>query len=69
MLAEHPNRAKVEAEFKLKNDSALPMLLEEMEKLRQFDETYDKLEGPKLEWYKLTKADPNYKTTEEEFLH
>ena len=68
MPAEHPNRAKVEAEYKLKNDSALPMVLEEMEKLRQFDETYDKVGGPKLEWYKLSKADPNYKTTEEEFL-
>lgn len=68
MLPEHPNRPKVEAEYKLKNESALPMLLEEMEKLRQFDATYDKLQGPKLEWYKLTKADPNYKTTEEQFL-
>jgi hypothetical protein len=68
MPAEHPNRAKVEAEYKLKNDSALPMVLEEMEKLRQFDETYEKVGGPKLEWYKLSKADPNYKTTEEEFL-
>jgi len=68
MAAEHPNRAKVEAEFKLKNESALPMLLEEMEKLRQFDETYNKIETPKLEWYKLSKADPNYTTTEAEFL-
>lgn len=68
MLPEHPNRPKVEAEFKLKNESALPMALEEMEKLRQFEATYDKVEAPKLEWYKLTKADPNYKTTEEEFL-
>ncbi|KXK15957.1 MAG: hypothetical protein UZ14_CFX002000130 [Chloroflexi bacterium OLB14] len=68
MVAEHPNRAKVEAEYKLKNESALPMVLEEMEKLRQFDATYDKVEAPKLEWYKLSKADPNYKTTEEEFL-
>jgi len=68
MAAEHPNRAKVQAEYDLKNGSALPMLLEEMEKLRQFEATYDKIEGPKLEWYKLTKADPNYKTTEEEFL-
>lgn len=68
MLAEHPNRSKVETEFKLKNESALPMVLEEMEKLRQFEETYNKIEGPKLEWYKLTKADPNYKTTESEFL-
>lgn len=68
MAAEHPNRAKTEAEFKLKNESAMPMVLEEMEKLRQFEATYEKLEGPKLEWYKLSKADPNYKTTEEEFL-
>lgn len=68
MAAEHPSRAKVEAEYKLKNGSALPMLLDEMEKLRQFDETYDKLEGPKLEWFKLSKADPNFKTTEAEFL-
>ncbi|MBK9780081.1 MAG: hypothetical protein IPP55_08525 [Anaerolineales bacterium] len=68
MAAEHPNRTKVETEFKLKNEAALPMVLEEMEKLRQFDETYNKVEAPKLEWYKLTKADPNYKTSEEEFL-
>jgi len=68
MVAEHPNRTKVETEFKLKKESALPMVLEEMEKLRQFEGTYNKLEGPKLEWYKLTKADPNYKTTESEFL-
>jgi hypothetical protein len=68
MLPEHPNRPKVEAEYKLKNESAMPMVLEEMEKLRQFDATYDKLEAPKWEWYKLTKADPNFKTSEEEFL-
>ena len=68
MLPEHPNRPKVQAEFKLKSESSMPMLLEEMEKLREFDLTYDKLGAPKLEWYKLTKADPNFKTPEEEFL-
>ncbi|MCC6297857.1 MAG: hypothetical protein IT314_01070 [Anaerolineales bacterium] len=68
MLPEHPNRPKTEAEFKLKNESSLPMLLEEMEKLREFDLTYDKLGAPRLEWYKLSKADPNFKTSEEEFL-
>ena len=68
MLPEHPSRPKVEAEYKLKSESAMPMLLEEMGKLRQFDATYDKLEAPKLEWYKLTKADPNFKTPEEQFL-
>ncbi len=45
MLPEHPNRPKVEAEYKLKSESAMPMVLEEMEKLRQFDATYDKLEA------------------------
>jgi len=68
MLPEHPNRPATEAEYKLRTESALPMVLEEMEKLRQFDATYDKLQGPKLEWYRLSKADPNYKTTEEEFF-
>jgi hypothetical protein len=68
MLPEHPNRPKVEAEYKLKSESSLPMLLEEMEKLREFDLAYDKLGAPKLEWYKLTKADPNFKTSENEFL-
>ena len=68
MMPEHPNRPKVEAEYKLKSESAMPMVLEEMEKLRQFDATYDKLEGPKLEWYRRTKADPNFKTPEEQFL-
>jgi len=68
MLPEHPNRPKVETEFKLKNESAMPMVLDEMEQLRLFDLTYDKLQGPKLEWYKLTKADVNYKVPEEQFL-
>jgi len=68
MAPEHPSRSKLEAEYNLKNGAALPMLSDEMDKLYRFDATYDKLGGPKLEWYKLTKADPNYKTTEEEFL-
>ncbi len=68
MVPEHPNRPKVEAEYTLKSESAMPMLLDEMEKLRQFDATYDKLEGPKLDWYRLSKADPNFKTPEDQFL-
>jgi hypothetical protein len=68
MLPEHPNRPKIEAEYKLKSESAMPMLLEEMEKLREFDLTYGKVEKPKLEWYKLSKADPNFKTTEADFI-
>src|SRR5690606_13778268 len=38
------------------------------DKLRDFNDTYDKVEAPKLEWYRLTKADPNFKISEEEFL-
>jgi len=68
MAPEHPSRPATESEYNLKNGSAMPMVLEEMEKLRQLDATYDKLQGPKLEWYRLTKADLNYKTPEEEFL-
>jgi len=68
MLPDNPNRPKVETEYNAKNGSALPILLDEMDKLYQFDATYDNLGGPKLEWFKLTQADPNYKTTEAEFL-
>jgi hypothetical protein len=68
MVPDHPSRPATENEYNLKNGSAMPIVLDEMEKLRQFDLTYDKLQGPKLEWYRLAKADPNYKTPEEEFL-
>ncbi len=68
MVPDHPSRAKDEAELKLKEGSALPMLFDEMEKLRDFEETYDKLEQPKLEWYKLSKGDPNYEPSEETYI-
>jgi hypothetical protein len=68
MLPNHPNRPKEEQELKAKESVTLPMAVEELDKLYEFDETYDKIEQPKLEWYKLAKADPNFKTPEEEFL-
>jgi hypothetical protein len=68
MVADHPNRPKETEELRLKENATLPMALDEMDKLRDFDKTYDKVESPKLEWYKLTKADPNFKTSEEDFL-
>ena len=68
MVADHPSRAKDEEELRLKNNSALPMLFDEMEKLRDFEETYDKLEQPKLEWYKLSQGDPNFEPSEEEYV-
>jgi len=68
MLPTHPNRSTKAEELRVKETATLPMALDEMDKLRDFDDTYDKLEQPKLEWYKLTKADPNFKTPEAEFL-
>ena len=68
MVADHPSRAKDEEELRLKNNSALPMLFDEMEKLRDFEATYDKLEQPKLEWYKLSQGDPNFEPSEEEYV-
>jgi hypothetical protein len=68
MVADHPNRPKETEELRLKENATLPMALDEMDKLRDFDKTYDKVEPPKLEWYRLTKADPNFKTSEEDFL-
>lgn len=68
MAPDHPKHAPETEELRLKENATLPMALDEMDKLRDFDDTYDKLEGPKLEWYKLTKADPNFTTPEVEFL-
>jgi hypothetical protein len=68
MAPGHPGRSTDEQELRLEEGSALPMLLDEMNKLRDFNDTYDKIEAPKLEWYKLAKADPNFKTSEEDFL-
>lgn len=68
MAPDHPSRAKDEAELRLKEGSSLPMLFDEMEKLREFEQTYDKLEQPKLEWYKLSKGDPNYEPSEETYI-
>ena len=68
MLPNHPNRPKEEEELRVKENIILPMAMDEQDKLYEFDETYDKIEQPKLEWYKRTKADPNFKTPEAEFL-
>ena len=68
MLPNHPNRPKEQEELRVKESATLPMAMDELDKLYEFDDTYDKVEQPKLEWYKLTKADPNFKTTEAEFL-
>jgi hypothetical protein len=68
MLPNHPNRPREEAELRGKESVTLPMALEELDKLYEFDETYDKVEKPKFEWYKLSKGDPNFRPAEAEFL-
>lgn len=68
MAPDHPSRKKDEDELRLKEGSSLPMLFDEMDKLREFEETYNKLEEPKLAWYKLSKGDPNYEPSEAEFI-
>jgi len=68
MLPNHPNRPKEEEELRVKENIILPMATDELDKMYEFDNTYNKVEQPKLEWYKLTKSDPNFKTPEAEFL-
>ena len=68
MIPNHPNRPKEEEELRVKEAVTLPMALEELDKLYEFDETYDKVEKPKFEWYKLSKGDLNFKPAEAEYL-
>ena len=46
----------------------LPMAEQELDQLRAFLNTYDKIEQRKLAWYKLSKGDPNFQPSEAEFL-
>ncbi len=68
MGLDHPKRPAEAAELALKENVSLPMAEQELDQLRAFDDTYNKIEKPKLEWYKLQKSDPNYKTPEADFL-
>lgn len=68
MAADHPKRPIEEKELAQKQNVTLPMAEQELEQLRAFLKTYDKIESRKLAWYKLKKSDPNFKTDEAEFL-
>lgn len=68
MVATHPNRPKEEQELRAKESVTLPMALDELDKMYEFDETYDKVEKPKFEWYRLSKGNPTFKPSEAEFL-
>lgn len=68
MAVDHPKYAPETQELKTWETITLPMAEQELDQLRAFDDTYDQIEKPKLEWYRLTKSDPNFKTPEAEFL-
>ena len=68
MAPNHPKYAPETAELKVKEGTVLPMAEHELDQLRAFLATYDKIEARKLKWYNLTKSDPNFKTPEEEFM-
>ncbi|MFN8412908.1 MAG: hypothetical protein U0Z26_11015 [Anaerolineales bacterium] len=68
MAPDHPKRPAEIAELEQKQKVTLPMAEQELDKLRAFLKTYDRIEQKKLAWYKLQKADPNFKKPEADFL-
>ncbi len=68
MAPDHPKKAPETKELELKKNSALPMAEQELDQLRAFLATYDRIEQRKLAWYKLSKSDPAFATSEAEFL-
>lgn len=68
MAPDHPKRPIEAKELEQKQNITLPMAEQELEQLRAFLKTYDKIEQKKLAWYKLQKSDPNFKTPEADFL-
>jgi hypothetical protein len=64
----HPKYIPEGEELIFKENTTLPMAEQEMDKLRAFLATYDKVAERKLTWYRLSKSDPNFKTPEAEFL-
>lgn len=64
----HPKFAPETKELEQKEKVTLPMAEQELEQLRVFLGTYDKIEKRKLEWYQLKKKDPNYSVPEADYL-
>ena len=64
----HPKYASEGQELEFKVGTTLPMAEQELDRLRAFQATYDKLEERKFAWYKLSKSDPNFKTPEAAFI-
>ncbi len=68
MAPDHPKYEPESKELAAKENITLPMAEQELDQLRAFLKTYDKIEQKKLAWYKLQKNDPNFKMDEAEFL-
>jgi hypothetical protein len=64
----HPKYLPEKQELEYKVGTVLPMAQNELDQLRAFLATYDKIEARKLKWYQLSKSDPNFKTPEDEFM-
>ncbi len=64
----HPRYAPEGQELQVKKTVTLPMADQELDQLYAFLATYDKIEQRKLEWYQLTKKDPNFSVPEADFL-
>ena len=64
----HPKLPTEKQELATLETIILPMAQQELDQLRAFLKTYDKIEQKKLAWYKLTKSDPSFQQSEAEFL-
>jgi hypothetical protein len=64
----HPKKPIETQELAKMENITLPMAEQELDQLRAFLATYDKVEQRKLAWYKLSKGDSNFKPSEAEFL-
>jgi hypothetical protein len=64
----HPKYIPEGEELKFKENTTLAMAEQELDRLRAFLATFDKIEERKLAWYKLSKNDPNFKMPEAAFI-
>jgi hypothetical protein len=64
----HPKKPVETQELAAMENVTLPMAEQELDQLRAFLATYDKIEQRKLAWYKLSKNDPSFQPSEAEFL-
>ena len=64
----HPNRPVEIQQLAAMENVTLPMAEQELDQLRAFLATYDKIEQRKLAWYRLSKGDPNFQPSEADFL-